>query len=520
MKKLLIKLKKKFFFETLYLLVLGGLSSLSLPPFNFFFINFLTFSAFFIFLFKRLEQKKIIFFFYYGWLFGFGYFLTNLYWISISLTFDENFTFLIPVASIIIPSFLALFYSLITFLYCLYNPKNVLSAFFLFSSLFGSVEFMRGTILTGFPWNLVVYSFSEYLNFISILSVIGTYSLNLIVISLFIIPGIIILKKSKKEIVVSILLLFLPILFFSYGILQKKEFLSKLERENSYTIRIIGSNISLNRFNDVSQSKRVIDELILISSPEKNRKIFFVWPEGIIPNTYKDELILYKDVFKTNFDKNHLIGLGITSKELNMKDHKYFNSFSIFDNDLNLIENYNKINLVPFGEFLPLENILNKIGLKTITNNFGSFAHGENRKIIEIGDSLSELKFLPLICYEIIYTGNLSKDFNFNFILNISEDGWFGKSIGPKQHFAQSIFRAIENGKYVLRSSNNGMSAIINPLGEIEQKIDYGVSGYIDFEKKRDLDKTIFSTFGNRIFIMLILLYIFLIFSFNRIRNE
>ena len=125
MKKFLIKLKKKFFFETLYLLVLGGLSSLSLPPFNFFFINFLTFSAFFIFFFKKLKQKKIIFFFYYGWLFGFGYFLTNLYWISISLTFDENFTFLIPVASIIIPSFLALFYSLITFLYRLYNPKNV-----------------------------------------------------------------------------------------------------------------------------------------------------------------------------------------------------------------------------------------------------------------------------------------------------------------------------------------------------------------------------------------------------------
>ena len=84
---------------------------------------------------------------------------------------------------------------------------------------------------------------------------------------------------------------------------------------------------------------------------------------------------------------------------------------------------------------------------------------------------LNELKFLPLICYEIIYSGNLTKNFNFDFIINISEDGWFGKSIGPKQHFAHSIFRAIENGKYVLRSSNNGMAAIINPLGEIEKKL-------------------------------------------------
>ena len=114
----------------------------------------------------------------------------------------------------------------------------------------------------------------------------------------------------------------------------------------------------------------------------------------------------------------------------------------------------------------------------------------------------------------------MTKNFDFDFILNISEDGWFGKSIGPKQHFAHSIFRAIENGKYVIRSSNNGIAAIINPLGQVEKKIDYGKSGYIDFENRRDTNKTFFSIYGNLIFMVLILLYIFLIFSFNRIRNE
>ena len=89
-----------------------------------------------------------------------------------------------------------------------------------------------------------------------------------------------------------------------------------------------------------------------------------------------------------------------------------------------------RLNLVPFGEFLPFEKILNKIGLKTITNNFGSFTKGNDRTIIEISnDLLNKLKFLPLICYEIIYSGNLSKNSNFDFIINISEDGWFGKSI-------------------------------------------------------------------------------------------
>ena len=147
----------------------------------------------------------------------------------------------------------------------------------------------------------------------------------------------------------------------------------------------------------------------------------------------------------------------------------FLNSFSVFDNDLNLIKNYNKINLVPFGEFLPFESFFNKIGLKTITNNFRSFTSGEQRKIIQFENNFDGLKFLPLICYEIIYSGKLTKNFNFDFILNISEDGWFGNSAGPQQHLVHSIFRAIESGKYVVRSANNGMGVIINPLGEIEK---------------------------------------------------
>ena len=512
---------KKFIFETSLIFILGGLTSLSLPPFNFFLINFFTFSIFLIFLFKKLNtQSSNFFFFYYGWLFGFSFFLTNLYWITISLTFDKSFSFLIPITLFLIPSFLALFYGLVSFIFYLLRPKNILSAFFLFSLLFGMIEFLRGIILTGFPWNLIVYSLSENLNFISIISIIGTYSLNLIVISFYAAPVIYILRTSKKEIIVSIIFLILPIIFLTYGEFQKKEFLSKELKPNPYTVRIIGSNISLERFYDDSQTEDIFNELTMISLPEKEKKLFFIWPEGIIPNIYQDELNLFSDIINRRFSENHLIGLGITSRDIINEDYSYYNSFSIFDNNLNLINYYNKNNLVPFGEFLPFENVLNKIGLKPITNKIESFSEGQSRKIIEIENDFQGLKFLPLICYEIIYSGKLTKDFDFDVILNISEDGWFGKSIGPKQHFTHSVFRAIENGKYVIRSSNNGMSAIINPLGQIEKKIDYGKSGFIDFEKRRDFNQTIFSTYGNKIFIILILLYIFLTFSFNRIKNE
>ena len=109
----------------------------------------------------------------------------------------------------------------------------------------------------------------------------------------------------------------------------------------------------------------------------------------------------------------------------------------------------------------------------------------------------------------------------YTFVLTLKLGlGWFGNSIGPKQHFIHSIFRAIESGKYVVRSSNNGIAAIINPLGVVEQSVKFGESGFIDLNKSKKIQPTIFSKYGNKIFGLLILLYIFLIFSFNRIKNE
>jgi apolipoprotein N-acyltransferase len=193
---------------------------------------------------------------------------------------------------------------------------------------------------------------------------------------------------------------------------------------------------------------------------------------------------------------------------------------AIFNNNLDIIAAYNKGNLVPFGEFIPFESILGLIGLKTITNSYQSFSSGETRIPLNVKNSKIDLNLLPLICYEIIYSGKLSRENNFNYIINISEDGWFGDSIGPGQHFAHGIFRAIESGKYIIRSANNGISAIINPMGFVEQKVELGSSGYVELSESKTVKSTLFMLYGNKIFLMLILIYIFLIFSFNRIKHE
>ena len=514
-------MNKKSYIEIIFLILLGCLTSLGLPPFNFLIINFFTLSLFFIFLIKKskINQNKKIFFFY-GWLFGFGYFVSNLYWISISLTFDESFKFLIPISLILVPSFLALFYGLITYLFTIFRSNKIVSSFLTFSLIFGIIEFLRGSILTGFPWNLIAYSFSNYLEIINITTIIGTYSFNLFCVSLFVSPSLFFLKDSSKDTAACIFFIIITISFFVYGAHNIKKFNKAKINQFDYKIRVVGSNISIDRFYNNIDPVSVIEDLIELSSPNKEQKTIFVWPEGILPGISQKQLIEFEWLFKDKFNENHLLVIGINSEFNENQTTQYFNSFSIFDHNLNLINSYNKINLVPFGEFLPFERILKKIGLKTITNNFQSYSKGMKRNIIEINQNNFNLKILPLICYEIIYTGKIFNNSDFDFIINISEDGWFGKSIGPKQHFVHSIFRAIESGKYVLRSANNGITAVINPSGVVEKQLYLNETGYLDFDRSRTIQSTVFSKYGNKIFALIILLYIFLIISFNKTKNE
>ena len=145
-------------------LSLGVISSFSLPPYNFFVLNFFTFSFFLIFFISNSYQSKWRLFLI-GWLFGFGYFVSNIYWVTNALTFEEIFLSLIPIAIFLIPSFLALFYGLVTFICSFLNLEKKYSSILIFAVIFSFVEFVRGNILGGFPWNLIAYSWSEYTSF-------------------------------------------------------------------------------------------------------------------------------------------------------------------------------------------------------------------------------------------------------------------------------------------------------------------------------------------------------------------
>ena len=289
-----------------------------------------------------------------------------------------------------------------------------------------------------------------------------------------------------------------------------------LKTQKHIQIKIISSNIEIKRFYDSSKEVEIIDEMIKISNPEKEIPTLFIWPEGTLTSRYLNDIYKYKTFFK-KFSEKHLILLGIN--DLNEDDNlKIYNSLAIVDNELNIKALYRKNDLVPFGEFLPFENALNKIGLRSITNNYQSFSKRDRTDIININNDDFNLNILPLICYEVIYSGKLSEINNYDLIINISEDGWFGKSIGTHQHFVHSVFRAVEEGKSIVRSSNNGISAIIDPKGKIikiNKSTSSGALSEYGFEKLSEM--TVFSTYGrNNIFFYLVLIYITLIFFLKR----
>ena len=491
-------------------LLLGVISSFSLTPYNLFFLNFLSFPFLYIFLLSNFSKGKLRSF-NIGFLFGFGYFITNLYWITNSLNFDETFKPLIPFALILIPMFLAIFYGFITLFSYYFKLKKNFISLLTFSILFSLIEYIRSFIFGGFPWNLIVYSLTEYLSLIQILSVVGTYTLNLLCITFYLLPSILLFKYNNKIKIISIILS-LVILFvnFIYGEVVINNFNKIGKNDLDFKIKVISPNMKIDRFLTYQDPESFISELIDLAKPQKSEKTIFLFPEGILSSIYLKDLKKYSKIFSNNFSDNHKIILGINSYE----NPNIYNSLVVLDKELNVLSKYNKNNLVLFGEYLPFQNFFRKFGLKKITQGYQSFSSDNQRSIIKIDN----IKLLPLICYEVIYSGKINKNNeDFNLILNISEDGWFGDSVGPYQHFSHSIFRSIEEGKYLLRSANNGISAFVNSKGQIVNKT---VSkGYIELKSIKKLKKTIFSSYGNKIFFYFLFFYISLI-AFLKLREN
>jgi apolipoprotein N-acyltransferase len=525
MNNLLIKLVNINFIQKCFInFLLGSLSVLALDPINFFYILFITLPLFLVnstsYNNKKQIQykKKLLHIFVIGSSFGFGYFFFGLYWINISFLHQiETYYFLIIPSLFLIPIVLSVFYGLMTLLLFLFCPKNI-SRVFVFSIIWTLMEFVR-SLITVFPWAQIGHSLIPVNKIIQIISIFGELSLTTIAIILFTFPVIFLFEKDnylKKTSLIIFILIFVSIFTFS----SLRQYNNTITTTN-IEVNILQPNISQKNKWDPSffdkNINKLIDETIKMVKSESKipfKQRYFIWPETAIPIFVDENLSVTRKITKY-FNEDDYLMIGSIRKEKNIgENYKFFNSLFIINSKNEIIGKYDKNQLVPFGEYIPLNNLLRKLKFINFNAIGGNFSKGYDALSVRNHSLL-----IPevLICYEAIFSKKLYKNLQkTDWLLNITNDAWFGKSSGPYQHFNMARLRAVERGKPLVRVANTGISGIINPYGKIISKSLLNT----EFYTKEILPKKTVKTFYTRynyypLFFILILSFL-LIYYVNK----
>lgn len=454
----------------LNIFIFGLLSGLAFPPL--YLIIFLPISFYYL-LEKINNSSSYKNAFLNGLIFGFGYFLLQFYWICFSMMVDlKSFFWLIPITISMIPLICSLFIACPTLLLYYFikkfNIKNKIIITLIFSILFIFFEYLRSFI---FPWNLFAYIVGFSNTLMQLVSILNIYIYGIILIFLLSFSYVFFNYQNKK-IIFNIeykkyIFLYLIILFFiiGFGIYR----LNNAQVKNfDINIKLVQANIKQNLKWDKNEKVNNLKKHINMSN-SKNAEII-IWSESSIP------YILNKDSYIDFLTNKILITGAIRAEIKDKKINKLWNSIFVFNNG-KVSDYYDKQVLVPFGEYIPFSKYLPFIN--KITNGAIDFSSGNSNENIIINN----IKFNPIICYEIAfpnYVKNKNKDAD--IILNLTNDGWFGISSGPYQHFVATRFRAVENKTPVIRVSNSGITAYIDEYGRVIKKLDLDTEGEIELK--------------------------------------
>ena len=404
--------------------------------------------------------------------------------------------FIGSLAVLILCSFLSFFSALTFYLIKRFSLKdNILFNSIMIIILFSIFDWIKGNILWGFPWSPISVIWSSKSLTLAPFSYIGVWGYSLVTYSLVV--GVYLLYKNIK-LSVYFVLPFILILFLSNFLPRK--IISVVE---NFHIRLVQPNIKQTDKWDRTKTLTNLNALLNLSKHQYEKNVdLVVWPETAVLFDIMEESNTNLSL-KNSFKNIENIILGGIRKEKTIKDGKIYNSLFLIDNISNSISYHDKMKLVPFGEFIPFRNVLKSF--KILLGGI-DFSSGEKLNFLELNNNV---KVLPLICYEVIFPKitRLSK-YNYDLIVNITNDAWFGSSRGPYQHLALAKIRTIMEGKYMFRVANTGISTIIDYNGNIVDKINLGKSGVIDKKLVLYKKNTMYNQFGEGIFYILILVLI------------
>lgn len=448
-----------------------------------------------------------------GWWFAFGYFFAGLFWVGEAFFVDGGrLLLLVPFAVTLMPAGLALFWAAATAAAsCVWRPG--LSRVLALTLALGAAEWLRGHILTGFPWNVLGYALTYPLSLMQSASVFGIYGLTLIAVFVLAAPLVTWVDGGATRVRGGIALIATILAMMAYGHWQLAQ-PTAAPSADAPRIRLVQPSIPQHEKWRPEHQRRIFDHHIALTT--KNAAgvddgaagvDMIIWPEAAMPFLPLDTPEAIEVIGKVLPAGTQLVSgalrTHVDDAEKPLSDRRLYNSLIAFSAGAEVAAIYDKIHLVPFGEYLPLQALFESIGLRPLTRKRGDgFTAGvAPRPQISV---LPDRPFVPLICYEAIFPSAAVQGQRPTFLVNLTNDGWFGNTTGPRQHLHQARVRAVEEGLPLLRVANNGISAVIDAQGRILHRLDLDVVGTIDARLPSPMPATAYSRYGDLPFALML----------------
>lgn len=423
-----------------------------------------------------------------GWLAGVAYFGLGTWWIAEAFMVDAaNQGWMAPFAVAFMAGGIALFWGLACLLYR-WSAVAGVTRFLVFAGTFAACEWLRGHVLTGFPWNLPGESWKAGSAMSQTASLVGAYGLTWITVAAA--ASLAVWREGRAGKVAIGLTGVVLAGLFAFGGLRGA--ITWAEQPDALRIRIVQANIGQSAKYDPAEFRRIVDTYVALTSrpyPDGKPADIVVWPEGAIPDAIDSYLApgtWTRAAIEGALRPGQILLVGAYRVEGTQADPRYFNSLVVVRRTSESLEPggvYDKHRLVPFGEYMPLDKLMGAVGFKTLVHVGDGFSPGlAPRPLAPKGMPA----FQPLICYEGLYPGFTRAGAKASgvwpdFIVNVSNDAWFGATSGPLQHLNLSSYRAIEEGIPIIRSTPTGVSVIIDATGAPEGRaLRHGETGVID----------------------------------------
>ena len=439
-----------------------------------------------------------------GFLFGLGYLTGGLYWVANALlTKPEEFGWVAPIAPLALAAILAPWPAIACALARL-TPRSGVSRVLAFAGAWTVMEWVRGWAFTGFPWNLIgsVWAFSD--GMLQGASLLGAYGLSLFTIVAATMPATLSrgggYGSPRRWPPVVLAVLPLPVLFL-YGEARIAA-LGEIGVVEGVQLRLVQGNIPQSlKWRRELVDQHLLSQIRLSQSEADPPPTHILWSEAAAP------LFLSQDqdrlqMISRAIPPGGLILLGtLRTTPPNAAHFQVWNSMLVVNDQGRIVDWYDKAHLVPFGEFMPLRGVF---GFGSIAGGTTDFSRGAGLRTLHL-PGLPAVG--PLICYEVIFPGAVvNTNDRPQWLLNLTNDGWYGNSSGPYQHLVAARMRAVEEGLPVVRVANTGISAIIDPLGRVRAELALGRQGTLDGPLPLPLAPPLFAVTGPWLVLILAIL--------------